>query len=169
MDEGTLERSDGGARLRFTRRLAHPPSAVWRALTEPDDLAAWFPTTIEGGWEPAAPLRFSFRDDEAPPFDGEVVAYQPHRRLEYRWGEDTLRFDLEPHGDGTVLHLTDVLGTLGKAARDAAGWHVCLDLLGHRLDREPPGWTSDERWPQVHPGYVERFGSDAATLGPGDW
>ena len=38
---GTLERVNGQARLRFTRRLDHPPEAVWRALTEAEDLAAW--------------------------------------------------------------------------------------------------------------------------------
>lgn len=33
----------------------------------------------------------------------------------------------------------------GKAARDGAGWHTCLD-----------------------PGYVERFGPEGATVGPPD-
>ena len=46
---GELEqRSDGRWRLRFTRALAHPPEKVWRAITEPEHLAQWFPTTIEG-------------------------------------------------------------------------------------------------------------------------
>ena len=45
---GRLERRDGQVFVTFIRKLPHPPSTVWRALTEPDHLAAWFPTTIEG-------------------------------------------------------------------------------------------------------------------------
>ncbi|HKC74762.1 MAG TPA: SRPBCC domain-containing protein [Chloroflexota bacterium] len=46
--QGQLEHIDGRWQLRFTRKLAHPPEKVWRALTEPAHLAAWFPTDIEG-------------------------------------------------------------------------------------------------------------------------
>jgi hypothetical protein len=40
------------------------------------------------------------------------------------------------------------------------------DVLGYHLDREQPPWTPNERWKQVHEAYVERFGPDAATIGP---
>ena len=30
---------------------------------------------------------------------------------------------------------------VGKAARDAAGWHACLDILGHHLAGEKPPWS----------------------------
>ena len=64
-DLGTLERSDGQVRLIFTRRFPHPPGKVWRALTEAEHLAAWFPTTIEGDLVAGATLRFAFRDVES--------------------------------------------------------------------------------------------------------
>ena len=44
----TLERAGDRTVLRYRRRLAHPQQKVWRALTEDDHLAAWFPTAIEG-------------------------------------------------------------------------------------------------------------------------
>lgn len=34
--------------VRYTRHLPHPPEKVWRALTEPEHLEHWFPTTMEG-------------------------------------------------------------------------------------------------------------------------
>jgi uncharacterized protein YndB with AHSA1/START domain len=43
---GTLEQTAAGPRLRFVRHLAHPPEKVWRAITEPEHLKAWFPDTI---------------------------------------------------------------------------------------------------------------------------
>jgi uncharacterized protein YndB with AHSA1/START domain len=166
--DGQLEQHAGRSRLRFTRRLAHPPEKVWRALTEPEHLAAWFPTTIEGERRAGAALRFAHRDEAAPPIEGEMLAYDPPRLLELRWGADELRFELQPDGTGTVLTLLDTFDEHGKAARDAAGWHACLDLLAIRLDGQTPPWTPGERWGQVHPAYVERFGPEAATIGPPD-
>ena len=162
MKEGQLEQVDGRWRVRFTRRLAHPPEKVWRAVTEPEHLAAWFPTTIEGDRAEGAKLRFNFRDGEAPGFDGELLTYRPPELLEFTWGPDRLRLELRPHGDGTELILLDTLEELGKAARDAAGWHVCLDRLAARLD----GTEAGTEWTEVHDGYVARFGPEAATIGP---
>ena len=161
---GTLERTPAGPRLRFTRHFAHAPEKVWRALTEPDELKAWFPDTIRvDRWAVGAPLRFEHAEGG---FDGEVLAFDPPRLLELRWGTDTLRFEVEADGDGARLTLLDTLDVLGKAARDGAGWHTCLDLLEHRLDGSAPPWSTSDRWRAVHPGYVEALGPEAATIGP---
>jgi uncharacterized protein YndB with AHSA1/START domain len=165
--DGQLEQRDGRWRLRFTRRLAHPPEKVWRALTEPEHLAAWFPTTIEGERAAGAPLRFAFPNGEAPPIDGEMLAWDPPSLLELRWGGgETLRFELRRDGDGCVLTFMDTFDEVGKAARDAAGWHACLDVLAHHLEGDAPPWTPGQRWQEVHSGYVDRFGPEAATIGP---
>jgi Activator of Hsp90 ATPase homolog 1-like protein len=68
-DLGELERNEDTVLLRFTRRLAHPPQKVWRALVEPAHLAVWFPTTIDGERAAGARLRFRHRDERAEPFD----------------------------------------------------------------------------------------------------
>lgn len=129
---GTLERVGDRSVLRFERRLAHPRELVWRALTEEGELAAWFPTTMEGERRAGAPLTFSFRAGEAEPFAGEMLAFVPPSLLALRWADDVLRFELEPAedgGPGCVLRLEVTVAEHGKAARDGAGWHVCLDRL----------------------------------------
>ena len=69
-----LQTLDGRSVLRMERRLAHPAEKVWRAITEPSHLAAWFPSQVEmpelvvGG-----KLRFVFGDDEGPTLDGEIA------------------------------------------------------------------------------------------------
>jgi uncharacterized protein YndB with AHSA1/START domain len=169
-DLGRLDEDGDRWRLTFTRRLGHPPQKVFRALTEPEHLRAWFPTDIEGERSPGAKLRFVFRDNPEPPVDGEMLAYDPPRRVEYLWGDETLRFDLEPAGDGgTVLTFVNRFVEVGKAARDGAGWHACLDLLAADLDGGEPGFSSDERWREVHPRYRDALGPAASTIGPPEW
>jgi uncharacterized protein YndB with AHSA1/START domain len=167
-DDETLERTATASVLRFRRHLTHPPSTVWSALTEDEHLEGWFPTTVEGERVAGAPLRFSFRQSEGAPFDGQMTCFQPPTVLELRWGDDVLRFELEPEhdGEGCVLNLTVTFPDHGKAARDATGWHVCLEQLAHVCDGTTPPWDPPERWRAVHPGYVERLGPEASAIGP---
>jgi uncharacterized protein YndB with AHSA1/START domain len=152
--------------LRYERRLDHPPERVWQALTEEADLAAWFPTTMEGERRNGAALRFSFRRGEGQPFDGEMLAFVPPSLLELRWDEDILRFELESDGAGSVLRLHVTFPEHGKAARDAAGWHVSLERLAALCEGIPPPWEPSARWQVVHRSYVERLGPDASAIGP---
>lgn len=164
---GQLEHVAGRLQLRFTRKLRHPPEKVWRALTEPAHLAAWFPTEIAGERATGAALRFTFRHGEGPPCDGEMLSYEPPSVLEFRWGTaETLRFELQPDADGSLLTFVNTFDELGKGARDAASWHVCLENLADHLDGQAPARTFGARWQQVHAAYVARFGPEAATIGP---
>lgn len=164
-NDGELEAVGDKWRLRFTRKLRHPPEKVWRALTEPEHLGAWFPTDVIGERKAGAPIRFHFRNGEAADFDGEMTVFEPPSVLEFWWGPDLLRFELTPDDEGgCVLVLLDTVEAVGKAARDAAGWHECLGRLADDLDgaEQPTG----EQWRDVHPRYVEQFGPEAATIGP---
>ena len=164
---GELEQIDDGRwRLRFTRTLRHSQEKVWGAVTEPEHLAHWFPTTIEGERAAGAPLRFSFPEHELEPFEGEMTAFEPPRLMELRWGSDLLRIELRPVPEGTELTLLDTLEEHGKAARDGAGWHTCLDALEASLAGGGDARAALGDWADVHAHYVERFGPEAATIGP---
>jgi uncharacterized protein YndB with AHSA1/START domain len=157
---------DGRWQLRFTRALRDSPEKVWGAITEPEHLAHWFPTTIEGDRVNGARLRFGFPEGQAPSFDGEMIVYAPPSLMEFRWGNDIVRFELRSIEEGTELTLLDTLDELGKAARDGAGWHTCLDALKASLQNEQGARKALDRWQEVHSYYVERFGPQAATIGP---
>jgi uncharacterized protein YndB with AHSA1/START domain len=166
---GTVEQlEDGRWQLRFKRTLAHPQSKVWRAVTVPEHLAHWFPSTIEGERVAGAPLRFTFPGGLAAPIDGEMLIFEPESAMELRWGPDVLRIELRPVEGGTELTLLDTLEERGKAARDAAGWHACLDALDAALRGDGAAREHMDVWREVHPHYVESFGPAAATLGPPD-
>ena len=163
---GQLERVGGLSVVHYVRRLSHPPEKVWRALTEPQELAGWFPTTIEGELAVGAPLQFAFREMEIEPMGGEMLAFEPPSLLELRWGEDILRFALEPDGIGSILRLTVTMVEHGKAARDATGWHICLEQLSYVTNGATPPWKESDRWREVNRGYVERMGPEASAIGP---
>ena len=165
-DLGVLERAGDEVTIRFTRRLRHPIAKVWRALTQAEHLAAWFPTTVEGDLTPGAKLHYNFREMNLPGFDGTVLAADPPRLLEFTWGDERLRFELTPDGEHTVLSFSATFSELGRAARDAAGWHTCLDVLGLHLAGEQAPWPEDEHWRVVHAEYVAVFGPEASTIGP---
>jgi uncharacterized protein YndB with AHSA1/START domain len=161
---GDLDRlEDGSWQLRFERRLPQPQATVWRALTDDHALAAWFPTTIEGERRAGAPLHFAHHNAAEPGFDGEVLAYEPESLFELRWGDDVVRLELRAAGEtASVLTLRHTFAERGKGARDGAGWHVCLD----RLEAELGGAEAATAWRELQPRYAERFGPEAATIGP---
>jgi uncharacterized protein YndB with AHSA1/START domain len=168
-DYGELEQTrDGRWQLRFERRLDHPVEKVWRAVTEPEHLAAWFPSTIDGERAAGARLRFTFPGDVAEPMEGVMLAFDPMSLMELRWGPDTVRIELEPISSGTLLRLLDVLEDRGKGARDGAGWHACLAALEAHVDGASADRAREamDGWRNVREHYIDAFGPEAATIGP---
>ena len=135
---GAYETIDGKPAVRFERVYPHPVERVWRSVTVPEEMAAWFPSTVEVDLREGGEMRFTFDKHQVEPMDGRVVELDPPRVFAFLWGEDLLRLELAPAGDGTRLTLTQELRGADEAARNAAGWHVCLDKLGGEdTDWEP--------------------------------
>jgi uncharacterized protein YndB with AHSA1/START domain len=148
--------------LRFERRLAHPPEQVWRAITEPDQLSRWFPQNIEYEGERAAGgrLHFSWRGEDEPPFGGEITAFNPPWLFEYTWDDEVLRWEIQSRDageGGCVLVFTDTMDDRTRAAKNASGWHACLDALGASLDGRSLARSSEERATALREGYVKSF------------
>jgi uncharacterized protein YndB with AHSA1/START domain len=165
-----VDSGEGTFTIRITRELAHPVDNVWRAVTEDEHLEAWFPHRIVGDLTtPGAPLRFEHKESEEGSFDGKTIACEPPHLIEFLWGEDTIRIELAARPGGCTLTLSDTLIEQGKAARDGAGWHTCLDFLEASLDGRTPERNQEQIWKSVHPDYVEAFGPEASTIGPPKW
>jgi uncharacterized protein YndB with AHSA1/START domain len=166
---GAYDTIENRPALRFERRLSHPVEVVWQAITEPDELEHWFPSKVAlDELRAGADMTFTFENmplDAPSTMTGRVTELDPPRLFEFYWGGDHLRFELEPSVDGCVLRLTVLLDAREKAARDAAGWHVCLDRLGRRLAGADAGGRED--WRERYEEY-QRRGVPAGAPIPGE-
>jgi uncharacterized protein YndB with AHSA1/START domain len=142
MTDATILASDGRPTVRLERQLVDPPSIVWRALTERDQLQSWFPCDVivaGGEWKVGATISFPFPPEIIDTtLTGEVIECEEPSRLAFSWGTDILRFELTELASGTRLVLFNELDPSG-ASRNAAGWDDCLDkLVG--LGVKPDAW-----------------------------
>jgi len=157
MIDGTLETIDGRMALRFERRLSHSPQRVWRAVTEPAELAQWFVVPV--AWTPALGETFEGYGQR-----GEIVALEAPTLLRWTWGEERYSFELAAEAEGCRLVFTHVFDVAyGPAAQHAAGWETYLDRLEVHL---ADGFLAEEdahgSIGELHERYAARFGQDPA-------
>ncbi|MBT3150307.1 SRPBCC family protein [Streptomyces sp. CHD11] len=131
-----LTLDDGRPAVRFSREYGHPVDRVWRFVTDPDELARWFPSRAEIDLRPQGAVTFT-GDPALEDSGGRVIAVDPPRHLSFTWEDDEIHFDLEELADKrTRFTLTNVLGAENTAARNSAGWDVCLSALDARARGE---------------------------------
>lgn len=160
---------DGRPVLRFERRLPHPVEKVWATTTDPAEMAHWFPSTVRTSLRVGASMTFDVGDGLEFLSKGEILELDPPKVYAFRWADSVLRFELVPDGNGCLLVFTHTLGRghLGRdrrsAARQAAAWDGCLQLLTARLDRrsEP---LQGPWWFERAERYVEEFGLGEGEL-----
>ena len=97
MTEATLLRAGERPVLKFERHLQKPVDDVWRAVTDPAEMRAWFPTRIEiDEWKVGAQLTHFFDEHDIDALPGKVLEWDPPRRVSFTWGTDTICFELAP-------------------------------------------------------------------------
>jgi len=80
------------ASLDFECHLPDPPEKVWRALTEPELLAAWL---MPNDLKPEVGRRFAFAGPDAP-IECEVIEAEQGRLLSYSWRERPAKDTADP-------------------------------------------------------------------------
>ncbi len=157
MDMGTFISYQGRPAVRFRRGYNHPAKRLWTAITDPDELSRWFPSKVVMQPRAGGSIEFS-GDPNMPTSSGTILEYDPPTRLAYSWGGNELHFELEPAGDGgCVLTLINVLEAADEAARNAAGWSVCLaelDKLVAGAVTAGPHAESAQSWREYYDGYI---------------
>jgi uncharacterized protein YndB with AHSA1/START domain len=149
--------------LIFVRDFRHPPKAVWAALTDPAELDGWAPFAASRDLGATGEATLTMIDgEEREDLPATVRRVEAPSLLEYTWGDDLLRWELEPAGDGTRLTLRHTLRTPGIEDRVAAGWHLCFDQLDKVAGGQPVAAirgraAMEHGWEDLRAGYAEKF------------
>ncbi len=157
--DATLEHRDGAWVLTMTRPLPHSADAVWPWLTDPQRLARWSPAVPDAALTSPGPRRIREHPGDDP-VDGEVLSVDAPHELVHRWGADVLRWRLKDTDTGCTITLEHRMADRGPAPMNAAGWHVCLDVLepilsGEDVPRRVGQDALDGGWEVLRDKYAE--------------
>jgi uncharacterized protein YndB with AHSA1/START domain len=96
--------------------LPVPPARVWAALTQPDQLGAWFGTHASIDLRPGGEVVFTWDGSTGPRGSsrGVIETVEPPQRFAFRWQASPddapmtrVEFTLEPHAEGTRLFVVE--------------------------------------------------------------
>jgi uncharacterized protein YndB with AHSA1/START domain len=169
---GAHVRKDGDRwTLVLVRDLHHPPAKVWRALTEPDQLREWAPFDADRSLATTGPVKLSTVGAPTTQVsETRVTRAEPPNLLEYDWGGNAMRWQLEPLPNGTRLTLWHNIDR-NFISMGAAGWHICFDVLdrflgGHPIGRAVGGDAMKFDWKRLNAEYAKQFGVEAPAWPP---
>jgi uncharacterized protein YndB with AHSA1/START domain len=149
----TVTVEGGYATLRYKRHLSYSREEVWKAITDPKELAGWMNTkaVIDGrnGGIDFVNAVSGFHTI------GRILIWDPQRIFEDEWHiapnpslpdgepESIICWELEKEGDSNVLlTLTHSRLTRSTSGNFAPGWHAYLDRLEANLNNEKlPDWS----------------------------
>ncbi|MFN8533402.1 MAG: SRPBCC domain-containing protein [Dehalococcoidia bacterium] len=155
------------AEVTLTRSLTAPPDLVWRAWTDPDQLAAWWgphgfdAPVCEIDVRPGGALLIQMRapDGVILPMKARFEEVAPNERLVFRSTaledaagvallETVTTVTIAPDGPGTRLSVHTIVVTAGPGAEGAlagmeVGWSQSLDKLAQFTQKEIPVMTKN--------------------------
>ena len=151
--------------LILVRELRHSPENVWQALTDPAQLHEWAPFDADASLGTAGnTVKLTTVGAPQPHItETTVLRAEPPRTLEYTWGGNEMRWQLEAMAGGTRLTLWTSINRR-YIAMGAAGWHICFDVLDHLLGGTPLGRTVGPDvmkfagFQRLHAEYAKQFG-----------
>lgn len=162
----------GGRVLGFKRRLNARPQSVWAALTEPEKLRQWYAVADDYPVQ-GQQYRLYFENSNTT-VQTTVTRAQRPSVLEYTWDSQmpeqspvsligsVVRFELEPHDDGTILTVNHIFRTDEAPVADVlGGWHIHLDDLSEKLHT---GFDSGEGKSELSASFLARCGVQSAQF-----
>lgn len=130
--------------VRVERRLGATPERVYRAWSDTEELARWFPQRIEGSLAPGSRSVLVWHDQRTW---WDVISTEPSHRFVFRWpwgkGDalvTTVTVDVAPAGMGSRVKIedgpfpVDQPGGLDAYAEALEGWGETMTLLRAFID-----------------------------------
>jgi uncharacterized protein YndB with AHSA1/START domain len=178
----------GARAVRAEIEIDAPVEAVWKALTDADEMTRWFPLDARVSPGPGGSIWMSW----GPEFEGEsrIQVWEPHRHLQAvedsPFGPLTVDYYLESQGNKTVMRLVHSGFGTGTQWEDEyyegveSGWPFMLRNLRHYLERHRGtprlvAWPRLKVQPSIEEAWQRLMGADGlvregalAGLRPGD-
>ena len=130
--------------------LHQSPERVWRALTEPEEIARWFSPAATIDLRPGGHAAFTWADDAddcGGTYEARVEWVEPHHRFAFRWATlpntpfeaaatTLVEWELMARPDGGTTLLVRESGFANEADRSAndGGWLKETGELARYLD-----------------------------------
>jgi uncharacterized protein YndB with AHSA1/START domain len=137
---------------------------VWTAITDPEHLREWAPFDADRSLGSVGTVQLTTVGAPTPVVsETRIRRAEPPVLLEYSWGQQDMRWELEPlEGGGTRLTLWHSIDRR-YIAMGAAGWHICFDVLDRLLADQPIGRMVGPAamkvgWQRLHAEYSTQFG-----------
>ena len=177
-NQGTLIHIDSQPALRFERRYEHPVERVWRAISDPAEMASWFPSNVEGERAVGADLTFvdeaqraaapakpaSPTRDESAMLHGRVVAYDPPKVFSFTWGGELPPLRTASRRAQRRCSCSRRSSATSQSRRGTAAAGTCASATSTRCSaRVPP---TRDGWKDVYQDYLERMGPELGSAGP---
>jgi uncharacterized protein YndB with AHSA1/START domain len=159
--------------LVLVRDLRHPPATVWKALTDPEQLREWAPFDSDRSLGAVGSARLTTVGAPTPLVSEiQVKRADAPKVLEYNWGKQEIRWELEPlPGGGTRLTLWHNIDRR-YISMGAAGWHICFEVLERLLAGQPigrivgPAAMKVGGWQRLNAEYARQLGVEAPGWPP---
>jgi len=159
--------------LVLVRELRHSPEKVWQALTDPAHLREWAPFDADGSLgEAGTTVKLTPVGAPTPHVsETRVKRADAPKVLEYNWGAQEMRWELEAISAGTRLTLWHKIDRR-FIAWGAAGWHICFDVLDRLLAGQPIGRIAGAEamkfsgWQRLTAEYAKQFAVEAPKWQP---
>jgi uncharacterized protein YndB with AHSA1/START domain len=170
---GAQIRKDGESwTLILVRELRHSPDKVWQALTDPAHLREWAPFDADGNLGTAGAMvkLTTVATPTAHVTETEVKRADAPNVLEFGWGGNDMRWELEAFGGGTRLTLWHNIDHR-FISMGAAGWHICFEVLDRLLSGNPigrmvgPDAMKFGGWPHLLGEYTKLLGTKTPSTG----
>ena len=168
---GAQVRKDGEHwTLILVRELRHSPEKVWEALTDPAHLREWAPFEVDGNLGTVGTVKLTWVGTPTPQ-ETRVTRADAPKVLEYNWGGQDLRWELEAISAGTRLTLWHNIDRR-FISWGAAGWHISFDVLDHVLSGTPIGRIVGAEsmkfagWQRLNAEYAKQFGMEPPNWSP---
>ncbi|KGR74688.1 SRPBCC domain-containing protein [Ureibacillus sinduriensis] len=122
-----IYKRDTGYTAEFVYYYKVASEKVWSSLVANDNFKFWMEHLEITDLRIDGNIDFHYNDGTGSIEKMPITDYVEGKVLQFNWGEDAVRFEINPYNGGSQLLMKQFLTNItDHTPKDLAGWHVCL-------------------------------------------